>query len=529
MLIMDVLTKWESLQTPVLAAVGIGFVTCLIIVVSDYLYGRSLRKQLGDIPIVGEKSDVCSLLSWRSPEFDIVKETADAYQQYTKNGKPWAMKLVNRFYWVILPPQTAREWGYLPLDHLNFVEVIDKVNMHHHHTNMASQTVTNAVIKCNKQPYLDAFCDLFAREVHELIPSAFPMSDSQKGWGEINVSERLLYINSRSMIACILGPEFAPDSRLLELFMSYNVLISSHTTFCIRFPRALHGLISRFAPANRKLWEVIRELKSILIPEIRRQICQMRSKESQNKSWSLLNAVIEECMIEDTISRGTSYQDEEKQVSVIAERIMFLHFETALPIAFLVTSLIYRIMTNPEYIIPLREELQAALPARQCTAPNVMNQCPKLESFMRETLRVNGVIAYASSRMVMRPVYIPSLGRTFPPGLILSLPWHWMSRDQDLYPNPDKFDSDRFYNGSSGTCTPRVTTTSDKFLTFGYGSNPCPGRFMATRFAQIVFTKILMGFDVTCMPDQQEFPLNFHRNGFFLVNYEVQARIRPRL
>lgn len=139
------------------------------------------------------------------------------------------------------------------------------------------------------------------------------------------------------------------------------------------------------------------ELKSRLIPGIRCQVRRLRSEKSENRSCSLLDAVVEECMAENTIGRETRYYDEEKQISRIADKIMFLHFETALPITVILSAMIYRIMVNPECIAPLREELQAALSAGQYTSPDVMNQCPKLESFMRETLRLHGSSLCAQS------------------------------------------------------------------------------------------------------------------------------------
>ncbi|OJZ92196.1 hypothetical protein ASPFODRAFT_39498 [Aspergillus luchuensis CBS 106.47] len=525
---MDFLPDWDPVKGSVLAVLASALTVCLAIVVDDYLYGRSIRKQLGDIPIVGVKSDVCPLLRWRSTEHDLVNETAHAYQQYTKNGLPWAIRTLNRFYGICLPPQSAREWSHLPQDHLSFIKLVEKENMYYLHSDLASQTVTNALIKCNKKPYLDAFSDKVASQVDQIIPSAFSVSPGEKGWQVINVMERISYINSRIMIACIMGPEFALDQRLLELYMSYHSLIMSHTSICVRFPRAVRSLISRFAPVNRKMRTVMNELKSRLIPEIRCQVRRLRSEKSENRSCSLLDAVVEECMAENTIGRETRYYDEEKQISRIADKIMFLHFETALPITVILSAMIYRIMVNPECIAPLREELQAALPAGQYTSPEVMNQCPKLESFMRETLRLHGSSLYASSRLVIKPVHIPSLGRTFPPGSILTLPWYWMARDQDLYPSPERFDSHRFYDASSGACTARVTTTSDQFLAFGYGTSTCPGRFMASRVLQTVFAKILLDFDVTCMPGVEEIPFNIFTSSYFFQNSEIEARIRPR-
>lgn len=78
---MDFLPNWDPVKGSVLAVLASALTVCLAIVVDDYLYGRSIRKQLGDIPIVGMKSDVCSLLRWRSTEYDLVNETAHAYQQ----------------------------------------------------------------------------------------------------------------------------------------------------------------------------------------------------------------------------------------------------------------------------------------------------------------------------------------------------------------------------------------------------------------------------------------------------------------
>lgn len=78
---MDFFSKWEPAKGFVLVALVSAITVCLLIIVADYLYGRGIRKQLGGIPIVGEKSDVCPLLQWRSTECDLVKETAHAYQQ----------------------------------------------------------------------------------------------------------------------------------------------------------------------------------------------------------------------------------------------------------------------------------------------------------------------------------------------------------------------------------------------------------------------------------------------------------------
>lgn len=77
--------------------------------------------------------------------------------------------------------------------------------MHHHHSDMASQTVTNALLKCNKKPYLgeicgplgcderwrlkgagliqasDAFSSVVASQVDQLMPSALSASPGEKG------------------------------------------------------------------------------------------------------------------------------------------------------------------------------------------------------------------------------------------------------------------------------------------------------------------------------------------------------------
>ncbi len=62
------------------------------------------------------------------------------------------------------------------------------------------------------------------------------------------------------------------------------------------------------------------------------------------------------------------------------------------------TQALYHLAASPEYAEPLREELDAAL-SEGGWSKAAMGKCSKLDSFLRESQRFNGVSASQSSSL----------------------------------------------------------------------------------------------------------------------------------
>lgn len=88
----------------------------------------------------------------------------------------------------------------------------------------------------------------------------------------------------------------------------------------------------------------------------------------------------------------------EKSADFIAEQVMFLCFEIVEPVSMLLTILLFRVMRDPEYIRPLREEIALAQERPDSGLSfSMLDHTPKLGSFTKEVLRVDGPIVCKNS------------------------------------------------------------------------------------------------------------------------------------
>ena len=63
------------------------------------------------------------------------------------------------------------------------------------------------------------------------------------------------------------------------------------------------------------------------------------------------------------------------------------------------THALYHLAANPEYLIPLREEVESVVKVDGWTK-GAMNKMRRLDSFMRESQRLNGISASKSIAIV---------------------------------------------------------------------------------------------------------------------------------
>jgi len=152
---------------------------------------------------------------------------------------------------------------------------------------------------------------------------------------------------------------------------------------------------------------------------------------------------------------------------------------------------LYRLLANPEYLEPLREEVDAVIREEGWTKAGI-DKMHKIDSFLKETQRVDGLglrslyslsrvknadVRCASSpvpfsRLVLRP-FTFSNGVTIPAGTLIAIPASAAYRDEAYYHDPDTFDGFRFakFRESEGDTTARYQTVSasSEHLTFGLG------------------------------------------------------------
>ena len=77
-----------------------------------------------------------------------------------------------------------------------------------------------------------------------------------------------------------------------------------------------------------------------------------------------------------------------------------------------------------------------------------------------------------------------------------------MLHDETMYPNPEKFDPDRFLR--DGKINPDVR---DPIVAFGFGRRVCPGRFMAKESMWLLVASVLATMDIGMASDEKGQPI----------------------
>ncbi|KAF5285365.1 hypothetical protein FQR65_LT13255 [Abscondita terminalis] len=155
----------------------------------------------------------------------------------------------------------------------------------------------------------------------------------------------------------------------------------------------------------------------------------------------------------------------------------------------------YELAINPDVQEKLRNEIDTAL---STTNENFLSyeqllNMKYLDMVFTESLRMWPPLVMFDRRSV-KPFTLESKNPGeetihFEKGTVCVIPVHSIQRDPKYYPNPDKFDPERFNEANKHSLTPT------SFLTFGMGPKNCIGSRFALLEAKLIFCAILSKFE----------------------------------
>lgn len=148
-------------------------------------------------------------------------------------------------------------------------------------------------------------------------------------------------------------------------------------------PRFLRPLVAPFLPEVRRMPGYYKLARQIIVP-----ILQAREAESA-KCSDFLQWMIDE-------AQGT-----ERDPNVIADLQLKLSFAALHTTAATPLQLLYDLCSMPEYIVPLREEMERVQAKHKEWNKQALLELDKLDSFMKESLRHNPLLLGQSSCLLL--------------------------------------------------------------------------------------------------------------------------------
>lgn len=143
----------------------------------------------------------------------------------------------------------------------------------------------------------------------------------------------------------------------------------------------------------------------------------------------------------------------------------------------------------------VREKLLHELEHINLHDPISVIKLPYLTAVCNETLRIHPVAMLTFPRVVQEPTQL--LGHPLEPGMAIVGCIYLIHQRQDLYPEPQQFNPERFLERQY---------TPYEFIPFGHGARRCIGEAFAQYEMKLVLATLLQHFTLELADPQPEFP-----------------------
>ncbi|CAL1296480.1 unnamed protein product [Larinioides sclopetarius] len=163
----------------------------------------------------------------------------------------------------------------------------------------------------------------------------------------------------------------------------------------------------------------------------------------------------------------------------------------------------YQLALNPEIQDELREEVDRVLQETNGELTyEAVQKMKYLDNVISETLRLYPIVVKLE-RYADAEYKLGDTGIFIPKGMLLSIPVFAMHRDSKLWPNPERFDPDRF------TTESRTKRDPYSYLPFGAGPRNCVGMRFALMQIKICLALIIANFKINKC-SETKVPLEFY-------------------
>ncbi|KAF8343222.1 cytochrome P450 [Amanita rubescens] len=329
-------------------------------------------------------------------------------------------------------------------------------------------------------------------DVQDEITVAFSQIIPTKGneWTTVNARNAVLSIVCRSVNRMLVGLPLCRNPDYISLNVEFTIDIILSGTILNLFPTSLRHFFVHFL---RKVPNGIKRGMKHLGPLIRERIEQ----EAQNgDDWS--------DKPNDAISwllEVAKDHPRRRDIKSLVTRMLLLNFVSIHTTTMAFTNALFNLATRPEYLQPMREEVEAVINEEGWTK-SAIGKLRKLDSFLKESQRLSPGL-FSVRRKVIKD-FTFSNGVTVPAGFNIVIPHGCVHHDSEYYSDPEVFDGFRFskMREKEGESTKHgMVTPTTGFLTFGQGRHACPGRFFAVNEVKTMLAYVLLNYDVKMAND----------------------------
>ncbi|KAI0654307.1 cytochrome P450 [Cubamyces menziesii] len=511
-----------------MSSLGLAWYNYLALFVAIY-FAKWFFDPLRSIPTVGGSSlpllSYFAAIRWIRHGKDILQEGYNKACIYY-HGSVFKVAMLDQWLVVICGPKLVEDVRKRPDEELSFheaaaefIQIKYTVGHEAHHDPYHIDIVREKLTR-NLPAVLPEIMDELTVAMHEYIPA----KDDE--WLCVNVMTATREIVARASNRVFVGLPACRNREYLDLAIGFTADVTRDRTTINMFPSFMKPFIGRIVGNSTKN---IRRAIPILKPMMdeRRRMMEEFGEEWPDKPNDLIQWIMDE-----GLSRNYSDKD-------MVQRVLLVNFAAIHTSSNSITHAIYHLAERPEYLTSLREEIEPIVQEEGWTKA-AMARMWKLDSFMRESQRLNGINTVSLMRKAGKDIVLND-GTFIPRGTLMVTAAHSLHHDDSVYTDPDVFDPWRFSRQrerEGEAMKHQFVNTSVDYVPFGHGKHACnslhdlyamlsPGRFFAANELKAMLGYIVLNFDVKLEGDGKR-PENVHRGPTVVPSPSARVFFRKR-
>ncbi|TEB20019.1 cytochrome P450 [Coprinellus micaceus] len=362
---------------------------------------------------------------------------------------------------------------------------------------------------------LTRLLDELVPEVHDEIKAAFDdeFPSGEEEWCSFVALPSIIKMVARISNRVLVGQSLCRNPEYITGCINYALEVFSMAYIISAFPEPIRPFVNRIiSPIPRR----IRSMTTFLQP----LLDERRTKKGDKGDDYQPQAIFLNWLADTAEQR-------EKDDREVVLRTMLVNFGSIHTTSMTFTHALFSVLSHPQYIAPLREEIELCIQEDGWTKPAI-DRMRLLDSFLKESQRFDLMTILIGNRLAVEDCTIS--GTVIPKGTMVAA----NMVDAHFHPSmwgetADEFDPYRFIKLEEETGKVIKLPTSTLYtMTFGYGRHACPGRFFAGQEMKLLMAYFLHHYDLKLETKHGERPNNFWFGMGNVPNRSAKVLMRKR-
>ncbi|KAI6111835.1 cytochrome P450 [Pisolithus croceorrhizus] len=316
---------------------------------------------------------------------------------------------------------------------------------------VANEPYHLAIIKTQLTRKLPTLCPIIEDELSATLGEMFSLQNDE--WKPVVALQANRHVGARIFSRVFVGLPLCRNPDWLKFGNQHAIDSIISMAKMDLFPRFMWPLVAIFLTSTGNHVERGVEFLGPTIRERQKLADRTRGGEVVDMPDDFLQWLIE---------NGTESDERD-----ITQRILNMIFVSVQGTASSLTRAVYDLAAHPEYLVPLREEVDAVVRQDGWTKAAI-DKMYKVDSFLKESYRFDGVSSLVMIRKVLKD-FTFSDGRVVLRGCYIAAPSYAVHHDVEFYEKPDVFDPFRYVRpqDDGDDVKQQVVSLGSSFLAFG--------------------------------------------------------------